>query len=157
LTTAGAAPEPATLAWLRRGLLATLAFGIFGTFAELLLLEHWEDWQLTPLVLLGAGVLALGLHAIRPGRASVRALQAMAALFVAGGLVGLWLHYDGNVEFELERHPTRQGFALFWDALRGATPALAPASLALLGLIGLLATWRHPDLGGGASRGTSAP
>jgi hypothetical protein len=156
--TSGAAPEAATLARLRRGLLALLALGVLGTIAELCLLEHWEDWQRTPLVLLGAGVLALLLHALRPGKTSVRALQALSALFVAGGLVGIWLHYDGNVEFELEMYPTRKGLVLFWEAIRGATPALAPGALSLLGLVGLAATWGHPLLGSSSrTDGSIAP
>jgi hypothetical protein len=155
---AGERPEAPALARLRRGLLAILALGVVGTLAELCLLEHWEDWQKTPLVLLAAGMLALIVHALRPGRGSVRALQALSALFVAGGLVGVWLHYDGNVEFELEMYPTRAGLVLVWEAIRGATPALAPGSLSLLGLVGLLATWGHPSLGSGSrADGTIAP
>jgi hypothetical protein len=102
-------------------------------------------------------VLALLVHALRPSKASVRTLQVISALFVVGGLVGVWLHYDGNVEFELEMYPTRRGLVLFWEALRGATPALAPGSLSLLGLVGLLATLGHPLLSGSRADGTIAP
>jgi len=54
------------------------------------------------------------------------------------------LHYRGNVEFERERDPSLSGLALVWEALRGATPSLAPGAMAQLGLLGLAITWRHP-------------
>ena len=57
---------------------------------------------------------------------------------VAGGIVGLILHYRGNVEFELEMHPAASGLALFWESVRSATPALAPAAMIQLGLLGLV-------------------
>ena len=31
--------------------------------------------------------------------------------FVVSGVVGLWLHYQGNAEFELEMYPSLQGLA----------------------------------------------
>ncbi len=65
---------------------------------------------------------------------------------LAAGAVGIWLHYAGNVEFEREMEPTMRGLHLFWQAMKGATPALAPGSLAHLGLFGLACTWRHPAL-----------
>jgi hypothetical protein len=67
-------------------------------------------------------------------------------LCVAAGLVGVFLHYRGNVEFELEREPLLRGLALFREAVRGATPALAPGAMAQLGLLGLVYSYRHPAL-----------
>ena len=58
-----------------------------------------------------------------------------------GGLLGLYLHLRGNAEFERELHPAAAGWTLWWDALRGATPALAPGALAQLGLVGLAYAW----------------
>jgi hypothetical protein len=69
-------------------------------------------------------------------------------LYLLIGLLGVYLHYRGNVEFALERYPTLGGFKLMWKALRGATPALAPGALAQLGLLGLLYTYRHPAVDG---------
>jgi hypothetical protein len=65
-------------------------------------------------------------------------------LFAAAGLAGLFFHYQGNVEFERERNPDKRGFALFAAAMTGATPALAPGTMVLLGSIGLLYAYRHP-------------
>ncbi len=63
--------------------------------------------------------------------------------FLASGNLGLFLHYDGNVEFELEMYPEMEGWELVWEALTGATPALAPGGMVLLGLIGIAFSYRH--------------
>ena len=68
-------------------------------------------------------------------------------LFVLSGLVGLILHYQGNAEFELEMYPSLNGLELFWEAIRGATPTLAPGTMIQLGLLGWVYTIRHPQLG----------
>ena len=68
----------------------------------------------------------------------------MTILFVLSGVVGLWLHYHGNVEFELEMYPGLAGFELFRESVTGATPTLAPGTMLELGLLGLLYTYRHP-------------
>jgi hypothetical protein len=51
--------------------------------------------------------------------------------------VGTFLHYRGNVEFELELTPGIRGLALFREAITGATPALAPGAMIVVGLVGL--------------------
>jgi hypothetical protein len=68
-------------------------------------------------------------------------------LCLFAGLVGLGLHYQGNVEFELEMYPSMGGVDLVWEALTGATPALAPGTMVGLGLLGLAYTHRHPVFG----------
>lgn len=145
---------PATLAFIRRALFAILAFGLIGTEVDLLLLEHFEDWtQYLPLVLLGVALLVqLWYVAARSRtsiRASVRTLQALMWLFVASGLVGIVLHYRGNMEFEREMSPAIAGLELFKAAMMGATPALAPGQMVQLGLIGLAWAFRHPALSDG--------
>jgi hypothetical protein len=68
-------------------------------------------------------------------------------LFILSGAVGLFLHYDGKVEFRLESNPSLAGWALFKEAMVGAVPpALAPAAMAHFGLLGLAYAWRHPAL-----------
>ena len=69
-------------------------------------------------------------------------------LFVVIGLLGLFFHFKGNLQFATERDPSLSGFSLIWKALRGATPALAPGALSQLGLLGLLYGYRHPALAG---------
>jgi len=123
---------------LRRAVSGLLAMALLGTGAELLLLEHYEDaWQLVPLALIALGLLAMGWRAARPGAASLRAFRAVMVLMVASGALGLFLHYRGNTEFELERDPALAGFGLFREAMTGATPALAPGAMMLFGLLGL--------------------
>ena len=138
---------PDGLAPLRRLLLALLLLGTLGLAAELLLLEHTESlWQWLPLGVLGGALAAVLAAAVRPTRRTVRLLQGVMALCVAAGVLGLWLHYQGNAEFELERDPGARGLVLLWKSLRGATPALAPGALAQLGLLGLAFAYRHPAL-----------
>ncbi len=136
-----------TIETFRSLLLAVLAFGMAGTEIELLLLEHTDGyWQLTPVVVFGVGLAAIIWWLIARGRTSLRVLQGVMALFVASGIAGIILHYNGNVEFELEMMPGVRGFDLFGKAMMGATPALAPGAMIQLGLMGLLYTFRHPVL-----------
>jgi len=132
---------------LRKLILVLLLFGLAGTAGELLLLGHFEDWrQKLPLLAFGLGVLASLAALFRPGRASLRVLQIVMVGFVATGLLGLYYHYTGNAEFEVEMRPAIRGFELVWESLRGATPALAPGTMIQFGLLGLLHTFRHPLL-----------
>jgi hypothetical protein len=135
-----------------------VVLGTVGLAVELLLLEHWDSaWQLAPLVLLAAAFVAALALWRRPGRATLRLLRGVMALCVAAGALGVWLHYDGNAEFERESDPTIGGLALFGAAVTGAVPALAPGALAQLGLLGLLLAWRHPaDRRAAALRGAGA-
>jgi hypothetical protein len=136
---------------MRAYLLATLAAGMTGMAAELLLIGHRETaQQLIPLVLLAAGLMTLAWHAAAPRAVTVRALQVMMLLFVLSGAVGVVLHYRGNAEFELEMYPAMGGLELVEKTVTGATPVLAPGSMTLLGLIGLTHTYKHPCLDRGA-------
>lgn len=132
---------------LRRLLLALVLLGQAGLLAELVLLEHTESaWQWAPLVLLLLGMPAVAGVLLRPGPATLRLVQSVALLMLAAGALGVYLHYRGNTEFELESDPALGGWTLFRLAMQGATPALAPGALAQLGLVALLATYRHPAL-----------
>ena len=129
---------------LPRILTAIFLFGSVGTGAELLLLEHVEDaWQKAPLVLIGVACALLAVLAIRPSALGVRLFQLTMLAFMASGVVGVMLHYQGNAEFERELQPDASGIPLFWEALKGATPALAPGTMTLLGALGLTCTARQ--------------
>jgi hypothetical protein len=118
----------------------TLMAGVVGMGLELLFIGHVEDrLQLVPIVLLPAGFIAVAWHAQRPSRASAGGVRLLMTLFVASGLLGVGLHYRGNHEFEREMYPTMAGMKLVQETLTGATPVLAPGSMALLGLVGLAA------------------
>ena len=140
------ARESETLASIRKLLFGGLVLGAAGTAGELVLLRHIDmPTQWIPFVVLGALTIVLAWHGLKPTRASVRTMQAlMAVLLVTGGL-GVALHLDGNYDFERELHPEEHGFELIRKTVAGATPVLAPGSLALLGLIGFAQTYRHPS------------
>ena len=132
---------------MRRALLALLVVFMTGTAVDLMLLDHHEGaWQLVPLVLVVAGI---GVAAWSGGGSSraITAMRILMVLFVAAGFAGMVLHYLGNREFQLEMDPALSGWALLGKAVTSkAPPALAPASMIQMGLLGLLYTYQHPAL-----------
>lgn len=138
-------PDMVTL--MRRAVFAILTFAMVGTVVELWLLEHTEDvWQWIPLVLILLALLIQVWIVVFPSRWGVLAFRGVAAAFLAAGTLGLILHFTGNAEFELEMYPSLTGFDLFREAIGGATPTLAPGVMLQLGLLGLLYSFRHPEL-----------
>jgi hypothetical protein len=138
-------------------LLTIFLLGIAGIAIELALLEHYDDfWQWTPFALFGASLLVLLWHWATRSATAIKAFRATMVLFLASGAFGVFLHYDGNVEFEREMSPDVTGWPMFWEAIRGATPALAPGAMVQLGLIGLAFTIRHPALRGPLTEGASS-
>jgi len=132
---------------LRALLLMVLLVGSAGIGLELLLLGHFEDWwQRLPLAVLGIGIVSTAVVLLRPTKKAVQALRSLALAFLASGVLGSGLHFKGNMEFELELHASMRGLELVWESLRGAFPALAPGAMAQLGLLGLVACYRHPEL-----------
>ena len=132
---------------LRQLLLALILVGTVGLEVELALLRHAETRnQLIPHVALLTGLIATVAVYVRPGPVTLRSFQTVMFVFLVVGALGVYLHVQGNVEFALERDPSISGAGLFWKALRGATPALAPGALAQLGLLGILYSYRHPAL-----------
>ncbi len=152
MTHKGAAVEP----W-RRIVLALVVAGSAGVAAELGLLGHYEDWsQRIPLLALGAGTVACVWTGVRPSLASLRLLRGLMTAFAASGVLGVYFHLRSNFEFEAEMltetlpagaaDPSLASLDLVAASLRGALPALAPLAMLQLGLLGLLACWRHPVL-----------
>ena len=135
-----------SLITIRRALLALFVFGAFGAGLELLLLEHTETpWQPIPLALLAASLLTLvWCRSATP--VSWRVFQALMWLFIAAGALGVILHLRGNMQFAQELFSSASGFEIFRESIFGATPALAPGTMVLLGGLGLLVTYRHPAL-----------
>lgn len=139
--------ESHELTTIRRLLLATLLFTMSGVVVELVLLEHYDDRiQWVPFVVLTLGILMSAAALLRASRPVLLAFRAVMALMLLAATAGLYFHYRGNVAFELEMTPTLRGGELFWKSITGATPALAPGTLALFGLVGLIAAYRHPAL-----------
>jgi hypothetical protein len=124
-----------------------LVLGSAGSLAELLLIGHHDSTsQFLPLVLLGAGLVVGAICIVAPTAMRLRLLRALMLLFLLSGLVGVFLHFQGNREFELEMNPSAGGTTLLSKTLTGATPVLAPGSMSLLGAIGLAFAYRHPLL-----------
>jgi hypothetical protein len=138
-------PSSATSDRLRRRLLLILALAVFGTLAELLLLEHYEGWQqwlpLGGLVLSAASGAWFALARTTTARA---VFQSVMLALVLLGVAGVILHWRGNLEFEREISPELSGWALWRDVASGATPVLAPGSLIPFGLLGLLVARMFP-------------
>jgi len=132
----------------RRILLTILLLGIAGISLELWLMAHTEDfYQLIPLWLAGMAIVASLLAVLRPSPGTIRLFQAVMVLFLLSGVVGMALHFQVNMEFQLEMDPALAGMALFRTAiLAKSPPALAPGAMIQLGLIGLAYTFRHPAL-----------
>ncbi|MDA1080186.1 MAG: hypothetical protein O2973_00700 [Gemmatimonadetes bacterium] len=138
-----------TVAVLRRAVLAILVIGLVGTEIELLLLKHTDGvWQLIPIVLQGAVILVLIWFGIAKSAASLRALQGlMFACLIAGG-IGVYQHFEANVEYASDSNPSLSGSDLYKEAVLGSTPTLAPGTMVQLALLGLAFTFRHPRLRG---------
>ncbi len=123
---------------LRRLLAVLFAASVVGAALELVLVEHTEDlWQLAPLVLLAAAFPAQALARWRPMGWGRGAFLGLMGLHGVSAVVGLWLHYRANAEFELEMYPDLAGVALLLKAIKGASPpSLAPGAMLVVGLIG---------------------
>jgi hypothetical protein len=124
---------------LRLWILGVLVLGLIGTVTELILLEHYEQpLQFVPLVLIGLGVVVLAWHAMRPGTASLRALQIVMGLFVLAGFAGMAAHFNGSAEYQLELDPEMDKWELLEKILHAkAPPLLAPGMMLQMGLLGL--------------------
>lgn len=139
---------------LRQLVLALVFIGIVGLEIELALLRHAESFsQWIPHIVLLLGFVATLLVYSRPGPSTFRVFQLMMWTFVVIGVLGVFFHLKGNLEFARERDPSLSGLRLIWKILRGATPALAPGALSQLGLLGLIYAYRNPALARGATIG----
>lgn len=127
---------------VHRGLAWLLLFGLAGLEVELVLLRHTDGvWQLLPIVLMGATLLVMVWYMHSRTRAAVRALQRAMWLFIASGVAGTVLHYQGNVVYESESNPGLAGRELYQAAVQGSTPTLAPGAMIQLGLLGLIVAY----------------
>jgi hypothetical protein len=136
------------LSRIRGFVLGALLLGIAGTGAELLVVGHTEDaLQWAPLIMILLSLLVLAWHAAARSATSVRVLQAIMILFIVAGATGLVAHWQGKMEFKREMDPSLSGAKLFLEAMKSQSPpALAPAILIQLALLGLTYAYR-PALG----------
>lgn len=114
-----------------------LLFMMVGTALDLYLLDHYEGkLQLIPLVCITTSLVVMLLLLISPKKWLVIFFQLLMVLSALSGIYGIYLHLWANYEFELEMKPSMKGWELFTESLSGALPALAPASMIVLALIG---------------------
>lgn len=129
---------------IRSMLLYLCAAAMLGTGIELLLMEHTAEFnQLIPLILIAIGLISILVQLIMNNSTSIVVLKAAMSLIIISGLVGIILHYNSNMEFAMEISPDLSGFDLFVKTIKGTTPpTLAPGNMSLLGLLGLLYTYK---------------
>ncbi|NTU81466.1 MAG: hypothetical protein HGA45_19145 [Chloroflexales bacterium] len=136
---------------LRRFLLALAGAICAGTIIELWLTEHTESpIQLLPFGLCALGLVVVAMALLRPARGALIALRGVMGLLALGSLLGVYQHIAHNLAFELEIRPGAAAADVWFEALRGASPLLAPGILALAALIAIAATYAHPALIEGA-------
>src|SRR5262245_43859521 len=128
---------------MRTMLFSILLVGVLGTALDLILLQHNDDAaQFIPFVVLGLGFAVIVWHLVSETTASRLAMRFTMVAFVAAGVLGMALHYRGNVQFQKEIDPTIHGYALFDKAIHAkAPPALAPSAMAWFGLLGFACTY----------------
>ena len=129
---------------LRRFLLAIFLLGVAGISGELWLMGHYEDfYQQIPLALSVLSLAAVGAVLLRPSPGTINLFRVIMAVFILSGVIGAILHFQVNMEFQLEMDPSLQGVNLYKKAILAKTPpALAPGAMIQLGLIGLALTFR---------------
>lgn len=129
---------------MRLMLFGVLMMGMAGTWLELLLTSHTEDaWQKLPVALLFFGLALAPIVAFKPKRLAVGLLRVLMVLFILAGALGTFFHYESNAAFAAELTPGLSGFALLAEAMTSsAPPPLAPGTMIMLGLIGLVCCYR---------------
>lgn len=125
--------------WLPLGrvLMVTLLFMMLGTAMELYLLDHYEDTlQLIPLLCIGLSLLVFIVLFFKKTKSLRLIFQILMGLTALSGILGAYLHFQANYEFEQEMKPTAGTWDLLTESLSGALPTLAPGSMIVLALIG---------------------
>ena len=120
-------------------ILAVLMLGMGGLLVELSLIAHYEDAaQWVPLVLLPIALLALALDYLSSSGSTQLVVQLTMVLIIAAGVLGIYFHFHGSREFQLEMDPQMRGANLVWHVLRAKSPpTLAPGLMVNLGILGL--------------------
>ena len=132
---------------LRLFLLALAGFIFVGSVVELALEGHRASpVQWIPFVLSGLGIVTVTAVLISPARSTIWGLRGAMGLAFLGSLFGMFEHIEHNLAFALEIRPNATVSDVFFEALRGANPLLAPGILALAALLALAATYYHPIL-----------
>lgn len=141
---------------LRRSLVGLVVIAISGLTAELLVERHWgTSVRMVPWFALVALAYAALLLMRRPTAAAVRRARMLAGAVMIAAAVGVALHINENYV----AGPLDQRYEQLWAGMSeverwwaafskavGPAPTFAPAALALVSLVLLIATQRHPAL-----------
>lgn len=131
----------------RQFLLVLAGMAFIGSVIELWFIEHYEEFlQIVPFVLCGMGLLFVGIMWYYPTKTVIKALRVVMGFIGVGGLFGIYEHVGHNLAFEMEIKPNAAAGDVFWDALGGASPFLAPGILTFAAVLALAATYKHPAL-----------
>ncbi|HEX2619849.1 MAG TPA: hypothetical protein VHL11_06875, partial [Phototrophicaceae bacterium] len=114
-----------------------------------------ETLQLIPFGLCFLGFLAVTAVLLRPQRLTILVLRITMVGVAAGSLLGMYLHLKTNLDFELEIRPNAAIGDVLMEALKGASPLLAPGILALVAVLAIAATYYHPALTSGTDSAKS--
>jgi hypothetical protein len=132
---------------LRRFLLAVVAAIFIGSIFELILLDHHEETlQWVPFIVSGIGFIMVGAVWFTPSPTAIKAFRWVMAGVALTSIVGIGLHFNGNLEFTREINPSYSLAESIWPAMKGSYPLLAPGILFLAGILGIAAMYRHPLL-----------
>jgi hypothetical protein len=148
--------EPLESSALRRSVILVAAASIVGLTAELLVERHWGTAvRYVPWLALAA--LAWATWRLWRGATAreVRVARLIAYASAAAAMLGIALHVNENYG----AGPLDQSYSLVWDRMSeaerwwaaftrslGPAPTFAPGALALVALLVLVATQRHPAL-----------
>jgi len=131
-----------TLARLRQFLLATAAVMYLGTVVELIALGHFkEPLQWIPFGLCALGLVVTGLAWRSPQRQVLLGVRWIALVITLGSLFGIYEHLENNFSFYREIHANATALELLTHTLGGASPLLAPGTLALAAILAVAATY----------------
>ena len=102
-----------------------------------------ETLQLVPLVTMSLALVAVLWRLSRPRPSAVVAVRMAMLAMIVTGAIGVVLHFQANMEFQLEMDKSLSGMKLIMTVLEAKSPpALAPGNMALLGCIGLAGVYR---------------
>jgi hypothetical protein len=139
---------------IRRSVTLVAALAIAGLAAELVIERHWGTLvRYVPWLALAALAWAVYRLWRGPTPRQIRAARAIAIAAIAAAGLGIALHINENYT----AGPLDQTYSLIWDTMSepqrwwaafskslGPAPTFAPAALALIGLLVLVATQHHP-------------
>ena len=89
-------------------------------------------------MLLAVGLAALAADLTLSTSWTQLVIQLTMVLMIGAGVLGMYFHFQGSREFQLEMDPQMRGTTLVWHVLRAKSPpTLAPGSMVQLGMLGL--------------------